>query len=278
MRPIVPYVGGKYRYGKKLDALGLLPKEIDNYYEPFCGGAGMFCYLSNTRNLNKFYLNDLDSMLINMYQQIQENDIDVFLSLFNSLELSNDVFLKCVEMLDTNYSNDIFCAVAYFYIKRTCYGGIIKYRTNGLLKANFYEMGISLRDIEKTVFDFKTVITSKDVTFTNVTFSDIVIDNKENTFVFLDPPYLCKEAFYIHDNQIIKELLSFCNDLHRKGIRWCFTYNTSDTIQKYFSMYNILSLKFNSLSISKINKTGKRLDELIVTNYHPNTFKLLEQN
>jgi DNA adenine methylase Dam len=271
MRPIITYVGGKYRYGKKLDALGLLPKEIDNYYELFCGGTGMMCYLKNTRNIKKLYLSDLDTMLINMYQQIQKNDIDTFLNMFNALKVDKETFKQCVELLDTDYTNDIYCAVAYFYIKRTSYGGIIKHKQNGLLKTNFYKDGIRNKIIGETVSIFKNGIT--DVFFNCVSFTDTSIDNKENTFVFLDPPYLCEKKFYIHDTQFIDELLVLCDTLHKNKIRWCLTFNMNTDIQEKFKSYIITPLKFTIVSFSKNKDT---MEEILITNYRPNTLELLE--
>lgn len=40
MKPLIKYTGGKYReYDFFKD---FLPKEINNYYEPFVGGGGVF--------------------------------------------------------------------------------------------------------------------------------------------------------------------------------------------------------------------------------------------
>jgi site-specific DNA-adenine methylase len=52
-KPIINYIGNKYRYGKILDNLGLIPEKIDNYVEPFIGGAGFLCYLSEVRDIKK---------------------------------------------------------------------------------------------------------------------------------------------------------------------------------------------------------------------------------
>lgn len=56
------YVGDKYRLMKQL--LGLFPKEINNFYEPFVGGGTVFLNME----AKKYFLNDIDKHLVNIHK------------------------------------------------------------------------------------------------------------------------------------------------------------------------------------------------------------------
>ena len=71
LKPFLKWVGGKTQL---LDRLLLLaPKEYNTYYEPFVGGGAMLLALQPKQAV----VGDMNSQLINAYQQIRDRPADV---------------------------------------------------------------------------------------------------------------------------------------------------------------------------------------------------------
>ena len=90
-QPFIKWVGGKRGLLKQL--LPLFPKEFKNYHEPFLGGGAVFFELYSLGYLKdkKIYLSDINSELINAYNVVKKNPIDLIYNL--------DVILRSSETL-----------------------------------------------------------------------------------------------------------------------------------------------------------------------------------
>jgi DNA adenine methylase len=78
MKSILKYPGGKEKELKFI--LPNLPKEINNYYEPFVGGGAVYFAMPTQK---KYYINDKSEELILFYNMIKNQNQD-FLRLLNS--------------------------------------------------------------------------------------------------------------------------------------------------------------------------------------------------
>lgn len=58
------YVGDKYKLMKQL--LPLFPKDIETYFEPFCGGGSSFLNV----NAAKYVLGDVDEYMIKLHNML----------------------------------------------------------------------------------------------------------------------------------------------------------------------------------------------------------------
>jgi len=67
MKPILKYAGGKSKEIKYFSKY--FPSCFDRYIEPFVCGGAVYFYLEP----EKAYISDLNSELINFYQQVQIN-------------------------------------------------------------------------------------------------------------------------------------------------------------------------------------------------------------
>ena len=77
MSPFVKWAGGK---SQLLDTLiAKLPVQYGRYYEPFIGGGAFLLGLSP----KKAAINDTNSVLINIYRQLKENENEVIERLRN---------------------------------------------------------------------------------------------------------------------------------------------------------------------------------------------------
>ena len=66
MKPLIKYPGGKYKEYEKIKQF--FPKEINNYYEPFFGGGGVFFRLKNENKIQE--RNDKNELLLNTNKEL----------------------------------------------------------------------------------------------------------------------------------------------------------------------------------------------------------------
>lgn len=99
LSPIMKYVGGKAKEMKYI--LPSLPS-YGNYYEPFVGGGSVYMGI----NANEYYINDLSSDLISLYQCIFSSDEQFFKyidAIDQSWERANDFSVTNQERLTNLY-------------------------------------------------------------------------------------------------------------------------------------------------------------------------------
>ena len=125
-KPLFKYTGGKYSEYPYFEEF--LPTEIENYYEPFCGSAGVYLQLKNENRIHGHsYLNDLSSDLINFYRHVGNIDMKERLELINRQWLSmrrlscllhesmGDEFGKYIRNQENNFNRrDVFDFVHSF--------------------------------------------------------------------------------------------------------------------------------------------------------------------
>ncbi len=68
VKPILKWPGGKEREIPKI--FSSLPKNIENYYEPFVGGGAVFVNI----NAKRYFINDKASELANLYRTIKSDE------------------------------------------------------------------------------------------------------------------------------------------------------------------------------------------------------------
>ena len=258
VKPIINYIGNKYRYGKILDDLGLIPKNIDKYVEPFVGGAGFLCYLNETRNLKKIIINDKDCMLINFYKHFK-NTPEKFENVFK-YKITSNTFEKYKDCL-TNFKPTLECAIAYFVVKNCSYNSLIAKYKDGSIKSyiskNHVECMYNKVNYRK---DFINILQKS-----NIHCKDYKNIIPKNSFVFLDPPYLIKniENYYMEHNLSLEHIYNYFLELVKNGNKVLLTLNYDTIIVKKF-------FRFKQLVYSKITKhsnSSQNLKELIITNY-----------
>lgn len=128
--------------------------------------------------------------------------------------------------------------------------------------------------------DFSNAIQKKDIEFTNKNFKDLNINKLgENDFVYLDPPYLVTEATYNTgwNEETEKELLSLCDRLNEKGIKFAISnvleHNGSknEILINWSKNYNVNYLDYDYSNCNYHKKdNGHKSIEVLITNYKNN--------
>ena len=79
LKPLIKYSGGKFKEYDKFKQF--FPEDINNYYEPFFGGGGVFFRLHNDGKVKgSNYINDYSDSLIEFYQSVSSDTFSVELN------------------------------------------------------------------------------------------------------------------------------------------------------------------------------------------------------
>ncbi|MDK2965075.1 DNA adenine methylase [Lacrimispora sp.] len=285
MNSIISWVGGK----KALRELiyQRMPKEFGRYIEVF-GGGGWVLFGRPMDTAMEVY-NDFNSDLANLFKCAKEQTLDLvrelnFLPLnsrdefsvlrrylskkeFTSEYLSKELDLAERHLPPPDYEdiqqilteqavmNDVKRAAAFFKLIRYSYG------------SGCTSFGCQPFDIRKTFhLLWQANIRLRDTVIENKDFEDLIRQyDRENTFIYCDPPYYQTEGHYAvefrkEDHYRLRDTLSVC-----KG-KFLVSYNDCEFIRELYQGFHIEA-------VSRLNNLAQRYDngseyaEVFISNY-----------
>ena len=272
------YTGGK---GKLLNQiLPLFPKDVNTFVDLFTGG----CNVAVNISANKIIANDLCTQVIDTYKGIQNNtteeNIKMIEKIINEYDLSKENKEGYLELRkaynDGNKEWHIFYTLLAY-----SFNNQIRFNKKGEFNMPFGKGRSSFNPTLKKKFeDFSNAIHNKNIKFTNNDFKKLNIDKlKDDDFVYLDPPYLVTEATYNTgwNEETEKELLSLCDRLNEKGIKFAISnvleHNGSknEILINWSKNYNVNYLDYNYSNCNYHKKdNGHKSIEVLITNYKNN--------
>lgn len=223
MNPIYKWVGGKRKdieFIKEYFPEYVKRKENYSYIEPFFGGGAVYWYLENDDNT----INDIDTELINFLSTLKNNS--------DALTIEFDKYSYNIkEVTDRERNNEISIPDAktergkYYYELRN------KDRKDGLKELTEFERAIRFYFVNQLAFNGmrrfnskgefnvaygnykafnkqyteKHINLLKDTKISCGTYQDVIQKGRDNTFVFLDPPYTREFKKYSHGNDFNDE-------------------------------------------------------------------------
>jgi DNA adenine methylase len=299
-KPFLKWAGGKNQTLSELELrLPLCIKKtgvIEKYVEPFIGGGAFFFLLKRDYKIKKSLLVDINRELIISYKVIQKDPLKLIEKLKNleeifinlSREDRKELFYEIRYLYNQqitgfdykNYNNDwVERASSLIFLNRTCFNGLFRQNSKGEFnvpygdyvnpnicdEVNIFEVSKALKETEIIQSDFE--ITAKFI--------------KENTFVYLDPPYrplnktssftsYAKEDFCDKD-QI--RLSDFYRKMSKKGAYLMLSNSDPKNQNPEDDFFDDLYSDFNIdriLASRMINSNGKKrgkIKEILVTNY-----------
>lgn len=269
------YTGGKYKLLNQI--LPLFPKNINTFVDLFTGG----CNVAVNVNANKIIANDLCTQVIDTYKGIQNNNtekaIEMIEKIINEYDLSKENKEGYLELRkaynDGNKEWHIFYTLLAY-----SFNNQIRFNKKGEFNMPFGKGRSSFNPTLKKKFeDFSNAIHNKNIKFTNNDFKKLNIDKlKDDDFVYLDPPYLVTEATYNTgwNEETEKELLSLCDRLNEKGIKFAISnvleHNGSknEILINWSKNYNVNYLDYDYSNCNYHKKdNGHKSIEVLITNY-----------
>lgn len=283
------YIGGK---AKILDQiLPIFPKEIDNFIDLFAGG----CNVGINVNANKVYFNDNLTYLIELYQTLQENDLDTtILHIENrikqfELSLTNEEGYKKMREKYNKQKNplDLFVLIAFSFNHQ------IRFNNNHEFNNPFGRERSSFNTLMKHNLE-KFIIRLKEtnIEFSNLCFNNFDLTALSNTdFVYCDPPYLIttgtyndgKRGFKGWTEKEEKQLLKKLDNLNDRNIKFALSNvlnhkgKSNDILKSWAASntkykINFIDFHYSNLNYQTLDRDKNASIEVLKSNNY--TFKI----
>lgn len=254
---ILRYVGGK---SKAIKALYTYLPNFSVYIEPMCGGASVFFYIVMTRKdrLKRVIINDIDTNLIDFYISVRDNVdelINVISKKLEDLQVGDkDNMYKLSLFLHDRIEN----ASNYYIRNRISFSGMTyKYAYSKDAHIKFLNSNYA----QKLRYASELM---QGVEIYNKDYSEVLqdINDYDNIFVFLDPPYYSNKnnKLYGLDGKIHldfdhERLRKFIYD-KRNNFKFLITYDKNDYIMNMYKDFCEIDT-YNLQYCMQSNKEGK---------------------
>lgn len=205
--PVIKWSGSKRSQAENI--LTYFPKEIDTYYEPFCGGASVLRrLLSSDIKVNHYICSDLNGGLIDLWNEIINHPEQVssyYKKLWEGLNVDDDKQRKKEYFTDVRERyNREHNPLDFMFIMRTTTNGMPRYNRDGAFNNSFHVTrdGINPNSLEKIIFEWSKLLKDNKVEFIACSYDEI--KPKSNDFMYLDPPYANTKGMYYGTIDYIK--------------------------------------------------------------------------
>ena len=290
------YVGDKYKLMPQLKQL--MPKNIEQYIEPFVGGGSSFLNSKGT----SYMLNDVDSYVVELHRQIgsytgkSEELFDALFEIIDFYGLScsyrgicvpEDMKKKYVKTYYSKYNKDAyirmrkgFNAIKIDFLRLyllLIYGFNHMIRFNG--KGDF-NLPVGNVDFNNNVYqalnNYLDFVGEHEIEFFNMDYISFLekIRFDKNSYVFLDPPYLISMSEYnkLWNDKKEDELCEYLDSLNDRGIKFGITNlithkgKVNQRFLEWSKKYCAYDVKSNYISFND-NTIKADSQEVFVTNY-----------
>lgn len=258
------YPGGKSR---AVNLISKLLPEFDEFREPFVGGGSVFIYAKQRFPNKKYWVNDLYFELYKFWEMSQK-DVNTLIDKIYEWRNKFPVGKELHQFLNQNLStfNDIERAAAFFIYNRITFSGTS-------LSGGFSEGAFSGRFTESSIQrlnEFAQVINGS-TTITNLDYKDVVNEEGNNVFIFLDPPYYSatKSALYGKNGNLHKAFdhEKFADTMKNCKHKWLITYDDCEYIRDLFSFANIIPWDLTYGMRNVTAHSDQKGKELFISNY-----------
>ena len=259
------YPGGKSRAIKQMKYL--LPKEFDEYREPFVGGGSFFIYLKQKKPNLKIWINDLNPELYYFWKYAQIDSEKLAREILNIRKERSDGQSLFDELLqvDIKKLTEFERAVRFFVLNRITFSGVVESGGYSQLafKSRFTESSI------ERVSNLAPIL--EGVKVTHLDYRELLTNGGTEVFTFLDPPYFkaTKSKLYGRNGVLHTSFNhnEFAVEMRKCKHSWLITYDDSPEIRKNFSFARIyeweLQYGMNNYKQGKAEKGN----ELFISNY-----------
>lgn len=272
LSPFVKWAGGKRQLLSQIRER--MPKEYNNYYEPFIGGGAVLFELQPEQAI----INDINIALVNAYRQICDNP-ELFINEVQHLdsEMWEDG-KKYYYSLRERYNDklmqeelDVELAALFVFINKHCFNGLYRVNGKGLFNVPYNNSRKESID-EDAIRDISSYL--KNVEILEGDFQAACAQAKKGDFVFIDSPYAplnptsfesyTKEGFDIESH---KRLADLYDELTERG---CYCMLTNHNTELINELYGNKGYKIDVVSVKRLinSDPSKRVgEEVIICNY-----------
>ena len=201
-QPVIKWTGSKRSQSNEI--VSYFPKEIETYYEPFCGGCSVLRELLDSDiKVENYICSDNNHDLIMLWKTIKMTPSilsSAYRRLWNELNKNDDIERKKYLYEEIrNRFNMYRNPMDFMFLNRTCYNGLIRYNTEGDFNTSFHfsRKGIGPDKFDKIVNEWSELLNDNKVAFLTKDYRQI--NPYENDFMYIDPPYTNTNGVYTDD-------------------------------------------------------------------------------
>lgn len=260
LAPLLKWSGGKS------DEIHLfekyIPTDINYYIEPFCGAGSLFFYLNHYKNV----INDVHKELIDFYNAIKDGYSQKIYDFMETHRNDEQTYYRVRDVI--NIADYIDNACRFYYLRKTCYRGMLRYNLNGKFNIPYgkYKTINYSAILNKSYYN---LLSNTDVY--NLNYSEIFEKyNHEKNFVFLDPPYDSIFTDYGYCKFDKQQHINLSNIFKSTKNRCLLVINKTDFICDLYKDYIVEEYDKNyrfRLYDGRIDKKDMDAVHLVIKNY-----------
>ena len=245
--------------------------EIDTWVEPFLG-SGVVAFNCPGR-IKKVIVNDINPHIIKFYKGVADGIItsDRIREVFdihnqNLLKDGYDYYNQIKDRF-----NQSFDTMDFLFLTRTGFNGVMRFNNSGKWNVPFCKLNNRLSknvidDLASSVDELSRLFKSKDFTFYNQSFEEVIESAPENSIFYCDPPYYGLQVQYfkgwgkedeIRLNEMLKDKMFIYSTWLEDGIR------ENMMIDEYWGEYEIEGKKHKYNVAEKAEKRNQVTEGLI---------------
>ena len=260
------YPGGK---SKALDRIiPRIPSDIREYREPFVGGGSVCLAVKQLfgSQIKRYWANDLNFDLC-CFWQYAKTEIE---SLADEVDRIQKKYTDGRSLFNDFTRGDLKLseferAVRFFVLNRITFSGTVD---SGGYSQQAFERRFTVSSIDRLR---KLSVHLSSIHITHGDYESLLLQDGENVFIFLDPPYLraTKSKLYGLKGNLHTAFdhERFADNMRRCPHQWLITYDDSPEIRKLFSFANITEWTLQYGMNNYKQECAALGQELLIQNY-----------
>jgi len=179
LTPLVKWCGGKGDEIKLFEQY--IPTDYTRYIEPFMGGGAVYFHLAPTQAT----ISDVHKELTDLYQSIKDGHAKEIYDFMVAHPNEEETYYEVRDRMAV--STPLENAQRFFYLRKTCYRGMMRYNKQGKFNIPF---GRYKNCTYEELLDPKYATLLERTEVLNADFETVFQRyNDPGNFIFLDPPY-----------------------------------------------------------------------------------------
>lgn len=263
------YPGGKSRAIKFLAQF--LPKDIDEFREPFFGGGSLGIYVAQNHSKAKIYANDLNYELFCFWQSLQRDCVGLIsgiLELKRRFAEGRELYKFILSRRNDDLS-ELTRGIDFFILNRITFSGVVD---SGGYSQKAYESRFTPSSIERLETTSKIL---RNFAFSSKDYKDFLRDSeksdKKSVFLFLDPPYFSASKSKLYGKKGILHTTfdhyELCEVLKSTKHKFLLTYDDSAFIRDLYKDFCLKEwrLQYGMNNFKQTNAPKGK--ELLISNF-----------
>ena len=271
-RPFLKWAGGKTQLIDELDKHA--PCHFHCYHEPFIGGGALFFKFYRENKIQKAFLSDLNTELIDAYTAVRDQ-VEAVIQILAGFPHSESFYYE-LRAQDPWAMDGCIRTARMIYLNKTGYNGLYRVSKQGKFNVPFgryknpdYCDGVNLRAVSQAL---------QNVELSSTSFEKVLDKAMPGDLVYFDPPYvpLSKTANFtayqangFTENDQVK-LRDVSIELTLRGVKVMLSNSATEKVRKLYSTPDFVIVEVQASRAINRNGQGRgKVAEFIVTNFLP---------